>query len=154
MGKLHLVDLAGSERVSLSGAEGGTLLEAQQINLSLTVLGDVLSALSKNATISTTNSNNNSNHVSISASIDTSANGVAGGSNENVPPLSGGSGASMSGNDEGYKVQQQQLAPVPYRNSKLTHLLKDSLGGNSKTLMIATLRGSSEFHPQVRQAHW
>jgi len=157
MGKLHLVDLAGSERVSLSGAEGGTLLEAQQINLSLTVLGDVLSALSKNATISTINNNNSNsnNHASISASIDTSANGVAGGSNENVPPLPGGSGASMSGNDEGYKAPQlQQLAPVPYRNSKLTHLLKDSLGGNSKTLMIATLRGSSEFHPQVRQAHW
>jgi len=29
MGKLHLVDLAGSERVSLSGAEGGTLVETQ-----------------------------------------------------------------------------------------------------------------------------
>jgi hypothetical protein len=144
MGKLHLVDLAGSERLSLSGAEGGTLLEAQQINLSLTVLGDVLSALSKNATISTYNNNNG---------------GVVGGSNENVPPLPGsssssssfvgGSGGSVNGGDEGYKAQQQ-LAPVPYRNSKLTHLLKDSLGGNSKTLMIATLRGSSEFHPQVR----
>ena len=28
---------------------------------------------------------------------------------------------------------------VPYRDSKLTKLLRDSLGGNAKTLMMATL---------------
>lgn len=40
------------------------------------------------------------------------------------------------------------LAPVPYRQSKLTHLLKDALGGNAKTSIIAHLRCESEFHPQ------
>ena len=85
MGKLHLVDLAGSERVRLSGATGTTLTETQNINQSLSCLGNVLSTLSKNA------------------------------SNP--------------------KNQQKP----PYRDSKLTHLLKDSLGGNSKTLMLTTL---------------
>jgi len=28
---------------------------------------------------------------------------------------------------------------INYRESKLTHLLKDSLGGNSKTVIICTL---------------
>ena len=32
---------------------------------------------------------------------------------------------------------------VPYRQSKLTHLLKDSLGGNCKTLLIANVYGAS-----------
>ena len=27
---------------------------------------------------------------------------------------------------------------IPYRQSKLTHLLKDSIGGNCRTVMIAT----------------
>jgi hypothetical protein len=31
---------------------------------------------------------------------------------------------------------------VPYRDSKLTFLLKDSLGGNSKTTIIATVSPS------------
>ena len=46
VGKLHLVDLAGSERPSKSGATGQALKEAQNINKSLSALGDVISALS------------------------------------------------------------------------------------------------------------
>jgi hypothetical protein len=39
LGKIHLVDLAGSERLALSGAEGDTRLETQNINLALSALG-------------------------------------------------------------------------------------------------------------------
>lgn len=80
IGKLNLVDLAGSERASKTQATGECLREACNINVSLSVLGSVISAL--------VDSNN---------------------------------------------------SYIPYRNSKLTRLLKDSLGGNSKTAMIATI---------------
>jgi hypothetical protein len=76
--KLNLVDLAGSERLSKTGAAGDRLKEAQKINLSLSALGNVISAL-----------------------VD---------------------GKSQH---------------IPYRDSKLTRLLQDSLGGNTKTVMIA-----------------
>lgn len=44
-GKLNLVDLAGSERQTKTGATGDRLKEATKINLSLSALGNVISAL-------------------------------------------------------------------------------------------------------------
>jgi len=47
VGKLNLVDLAGSERQKKTGATGDTLKEGAKINLSLSALGNVISALSE-----------------------------------------------------------------------------------------------------------
>lgn len=116
LGKMHLVDLAGSERVSMSGAEGSTLIETQSINLSLSAIGDVLSALSRNAT-------------AMNGQLQQSQ------SFSKQSPFKGSSTWSAP----------STLVPVPYRNSKLTHLLKDSLGGNSKTIMITTVRSTFEY---------
>lgn len=38
---------------------------------------------------------------------------------------------------------------VPYRDSKLTRLLKDSLGGNTKTIMIACVSPSSNSYEET-----
>lgn len=89
-GKLNLVDLAGSERLTKTHATGDRLREASSINQSLSVLGNVISALV----------DGKSTHI-------------------------------------------------PYRNSKLTRLLKDSLGGNSKTAMIAMLSPSETDYEET-----
>ncbi|CAL8284618.1 unnamed protein product [Lota lota] len=90
VGKLNMVDLAGSERQSKTGAKGKRLKEAAKINLSLSALGNVISALV----------DGRSTHV-------------------------------------------------PYRDSKLTRLLQDSLGGNAKTVMLATVGPSGRHHDET-----
>ena len=83
--------------------------------------GDVLSALSKNATIYL--QQQKQLNASRSPRVDSSFDGTG-----RALPV---------------------LVPVPYRNSKLTHLLKDSLGGNSKTVMITTIRRTDEYYQQT-----
>ncbi|GAB2232043.1 hypothetical protein Droror1_Dr00011064 [Drosera rotundifolia] len=48
------------------------------------------------------------------------------------------------------KQQKKGLAYVPYRNSKLTRILKDGLSGNSQTIMVATVSPSHhQYHHTV-----
>ncbi|KAI3903536.1 hypothetical protein MKW98_032190 [Papaver atlanticum] len=48
------------------------------------------------------------------------------------------------------KQHKKGLAYVPYRNSKLTRILKDGLSGNSQTVMIATVSpANSQYHHTV-----
>jgi kinesin family protein 11 len=130
LGKIHLVDLAGSERLAISGAEGDTLTETKNINSSLTALGDVLQALSRNANLiaqrQKQTKEGNKLLSSSTSSLDLLHSKLA--DHHNHPP---------------------SLSQVPYRNSKLTYLLKDSLGGNSKTIMITNIRKTKEYYHQT-----
>lgn len=123
-----LIDLAGSERVSMSEVEGSSLVEAQNINLSLTLLGNVLSALSK---------------YHRAAARSSSSSSSAGGAG--AAALGGGGGGGAVGAGGG----GMDKPFVPYRNSKLTYLLKDSLGGNCKTLMICAVRAAPACFQQT-----
>lgn len=85
VGKLNLVDLAGSERLTKSQTVGKRQKEGITINLSLSALSNVISAL----------------------------------------------------------VDGRAKRHIPYRDSKLTRLLQDSLGGNARTVMVANIGPSS-----------
>ncbi|XP_010938125.1 kinesin-like protein KIN-14B isoform X2 [Elaeis guineensis] len=101
--KIWMVDLGGSERLLKTKASGRRLEEGKAINLSLSALGDVISAL------------------------------------------------------------QSKKPHVPYRNSKLTQVLRDSLGSDSKTLMLVHVSPKEEdlcesicslgFATRVRSIH-
>jgi kinesin family protein 6/9 len=43
---------------------------------------------------------------------------------------------------------------VPFRQSKLTHVLKDTLGGNCKTTMIANIWGEAAQLEETISVRW
>ncbi|XP_074921545.1 stAR-related lipid transfer protein 9 isoform X3 [Chelonoidis abingdonii] len=120
--KINLVDLAGSERADPSYCKD-RITEGANINKSLVTLGIVISTLAQNSQM-----------FSSCQSINSIT-------NEGDNHASSHSPGSVSGT--------RRQAYIPYRDSILTWLLKDSLGGNSKTIMIATISPASSSYNET-----
>lgn len=43
-------------------------------------------------------------------------------------------------------LSEKKTSYVPFRESKLTRILKESLGGNSKTVMVACVSSERKFY--------
>uniref|UniRef100_A0A674F0H3 Kinesin-like protein n=1 Tax=Salmo trutta TaxID=8032 RepID=A0A674F0H3_SALTR len=130
--KIHLVDLAGSERADPHYCRD-RLTEGSNINKSLVTLGIVISALAQNSQMS-------SSCQSINSVASEGDAGSTVGSHTSF--LSGGGGGGGGGGGRRHCF-------IPYRDSVLTWLLKDSLGGNSKTIMIATVSPSCRSYNET-----
>ena len=91
---INLVDLAGSEKMAKSQKKTERFKEGCSINKSLSVLGKIISILSKK------------------------------------------------------EQNKQKNLYIPFRDSKLTRILQNALGGNSKTFMICTLSPSMENYDE------
>ena len=124
--KLNLVDLAGSERQKKTGAQGDRLKEGAKINLSLSVLGNVINALTEG-------------ERKMDAVREDDDNNDGSGDENN----GGGSGGGVGKGRRRSSIRREGGAHVPYRDSKLTRLLQDSLGGNSFTVMICNVSPAS-----------
>uniref|UniRef100_A0A8C0UDX4 Kinesin-like protein n=1 Tax=Cyanistes caeruleus TaxID=156563 RepID=A0A8C0UDX4_CYACU len=121
--KINLVDLAGSERADPSYCKD-RITEGANINKSLVTLGIVISTLAQNSQM-----------FSSCQSINT--------------VTSEGEGSHAGSPHPGSSSGARRPAYIPYRDSILTWLLKDSLGGNSKTIMIATISPASSSYNET-----
>ncbi|XP_078089759.1 stAR-related lipid transfer protein 9 [Mustelus asterias] len=118
--KINLVDLAGSERADPNFCKD-RITEGSNINKSLVTLGIVISTLAQNSQMS-------SSCQSINSVVSEGDNGS---------------------HSSAYSGNSRRQCYVPYRDSVLTWLLKDSLGGNSKTIMIATISPASTSYNET-----
>ncbi|KAF6779295.1 hypothetical protein AHF37_01350 [Paragonimus kellicotti] len=115
--QLNVVDLAGSERQGSSTIIGDRLNESCQINKSLFALGRVISQLSRCLP-------NTPNTIPVSE------------------PRPGGCRMKAMDFSTPNRVTTKRPFYISYRDSLLTWLLKDSLGGNAMTTMLATISPS------------
>lgn len=118
--RINLVDLAGSERQKQTGAAGDRLKEAGNINRSLSQLGYILNIDLKALHLLSL--------VFKCHSVNLHRNLI---------------------NILAEITQSGKQRHIPYRDSKLTFLLQESLGGNAKLAMICTVSPSLRYYFKI-----
>lgn len=143
LAKLNFVDLASGEKMLSNVAAhhfptmanpavnhthtDANLLEGQSVNRSLAAFGDVLRSLAASSTMEkkrVKSSENRQFDADKDGQYDSAV--FSPSSNKITPSKSSGE------------------IHIPYYNSKLTHILKESLGGNARTCMIVNLTTEME----------
>ncbi|ANQ10798.1 Kinesin motor domain containing protein [Plasmodium coatneyi] len=158
-GKLCLVDLAGSERLKQTKATGSVKIETTMINKSLTVLSKVINALAvmqikekmdKTGKEKPPDQASSPEHASPQVEASTPApdgDTPAGDEPAEKEDHMDAHKQGVSNPTKKAKFQAGTTTPsmhIPYRDSKLTRVLSDSLGNNCKSILICTL--SSKLH--------
>ncbi|OEH76896.1 kinesin heavy chain-like [Cyclospora cayetanensis] len=157
MGKLSLIDLAGSERVSKSGVTKERLLEAREINKSLTALGDVISALSNGETFIPYR-----NHKLTQVMSD-SLGGTAKtlmfvnispadyNTDETVTSLMYASRVKLITNESTKQVESKQIVKLKERVKKLSNALEKAKRG--ETVDYSVLKEAQGNFPETDEGH-
>jgi len=136
--KLQLVDLAGSERADRTGAQGAALAEGAAINRSLSALANVVSALAGGG--GGMGEERGAGGAALPAAAAAAASEAAGAGK----PAAAAAAALSAAASSAAAAAAPPAAPapaaaaqhVPYRDSKLTRLLQDSLGGCARTVLV------------------
>lgn len=153
-GKLCLVDLAGSERLKQTKATGSVKIEATMINKSLTVLSKVINALAvmqikekivktgkDNKENPTDTENEDIEHEKLNeAEEKEKEQNEEQETNKEAVKLPKGKSTNTK------KVKTEPATShIPYRDSKLTRVLSDSLGNSCKSILICTLAAQYKY---------
>jgi hypothetical protein len=145
--KLNLVDLAGSEKW-FAGVTASSSSSSFNIDAMLNTTGSV-DDFQNNSIISRPHSSSSSSSLSVAPNRlkretrDRARELVS--INKSLSALGNciAALAEISESNSGVAGPRQVRTHVPYRDSALTRLLRDSLGGNTKTVIIATISPSA-----------